>query len=252
MEGATERGRLKRARADQQAALAVFARVLVHDMKAPTQSILGFAKLVEVFLSQENYDRDKIIALSRRIAEGAMRMNSLLDQLHAYTEADVTPQFENIPLEELAGDVIANLDAVIAASGARIVHEELPMICGDRTQLVQLLQNLVGNGMKYCRDRTPEVRILAEEQTNGTCIVEVRDNGIGIPEHHYTTIFEPFKRLHSQGEFEGTGLGLATCKKIVEQHGGAIWCKSEVGQGTSFFFTVPLVERERHLEASGG
>lgn len=238
---AVKQAELKRKLAEQQTALAIFARVLVHDMKAPTQSILGFAKLIEVFLQKEDVDREKIIQQAQRVGEGALRMNALLDQLHAYTEADTQPQFENWDLNALVADVIVNLDATISARRARVVYSGLPVICGDRTQLTQLLQNLIGNGIKYCQADIPEVRISSRSESNGRTLIEVRDNGIGIPEKHYKTIFEPFRRLHSQGDYDGTGLGLATCKKIVEHHESVLWCESEVGKGTRFFFTLPAV-----------
>ncbi len=168
-------------------------------------------------------------------------MNALLDELHSYTDASVQRQFEDLHLDELIRDVRGNLDAAISKAGANLVYGKLPAICGDRARLVQLLQNLVGNGIKYSTAEIPEVCIRTRPQLDGFILVEVRDNGIGVPKDEYTHIFEPFVRLHSQGEYEGTGLGLATCKRIVEQHGGKIWCKSEVGKGTSFFFTLPAV-----------
>ncbi len=241
---------LERALAEQQRALTVFARVLVHDMKAPTQSILGFAKLAGVFLDKDPIDRAKLKGQAQRIAEGAMRMNALLDQLHAYTEADAQPQLEDIALDELVGNVVADLDAVIAKAEASVIFSGLPTVRADRPQLTQLLQNLIGNGIKYCRIRKPEVRIEAHSRDNGECAIEVRDNGIGIDEKHLTEIFEPFKRLHARGEFEGVGLGLTTCKKIAERHYGKIWCKSRLGEGTSFFFSIPMVERKELAAAS--
>jgi signal transduction histidine kinase len=238
---AMQRAGFNRALAEQQRALAVFARVLVHDLKAPMQSILGFARLIEVFLQQEKVDPEKIAGQARRIAEGALRMNALLDQLHAYTEADASPHFDNILLDQLVCDVVANLDASLRQRGARVTYEGLPSVCGDRAQLIQLLQNLIGNGIKYSTAEVPEVHIGAKVLQTGVCVVEVRDNGIGIPQKSLKDIFEPFRRLHSQGEYEGTGLGLATCKKIIERHGGEIWCASKPGEGTSFFFTLPAI-----------
>lgn len=242
LETVLKRSSFNRKLAEQQSALALFARVLVHDLKAPLQSILGFARLVEVFLRQEKFDREKIIKQAQRIADGALRMDALLDELHAYTEAGAQPHFENLQLDQLVSDVLANLDAAVLASGARVIYGQLPMVCGDRTQLIQLMQNLIGNGIKYCKAAIPEIQISAQVRPSGGCLVEVRDNGIGIPKEHYKSVFEPFRRLHSQREYEGTGLGLATCKRIIEQHGGAIWCSSEPGKGTSFFFTLPMVK----------
>jgi len=243
VESAVERSNLNRAIAEQRKALEVFARVVVHDMKAPTQSILGFAKLIEAFLSKDQFDREKVVVQSHRIVEGAQRMNRLLDQLHTYTQADAQPKFETLLLDKLIADVLANLDSIIRSRSVRIHYDHLPMICGDHAQLSQLLQNLISNGIKYCRADKPEIAIQAEHQSEtGDCIVEIRDNGIGIPKDHWEDIFEPFKRLHSNGDYEGTGLGLATCKKIVERHGGEIWCRSRPGEGTSFFFSLPAVE----------
>jgi len=244
IENVLDRARLNRKVSEQQAALAVFAKVLVHDLKAPTQSILGFARLVETFLQQGDFDPEKIVQQARRIAEGALRMDAVLSKLHAYNEADAQPQFENVPLDKIISDVLANLDATLQKTGARVIQDDLPIVCADRAQLILLMQNLIGNGIKYCQASAPEVQVLGRPLQNGFCEIEVRDNGIGIAESHYRTIFEPFRRLHSQGEFDGSGLGLATCKKVVDQHGGEIWCRSKTGAGTSFFFTMPAVDRE--------
>jgi len=246
VDSAVERSNLNRAIAEQRKALEVFARVVVHDMKAPTQSILGFAKLIEAFLRDDRFDREKIVAQSNRIVEGAQRMNRLLDQLHTYTQADAQPKFEKLLLDKLIGDVLANLDSIIRSRRVHFHYDHLPMICGDHSQLSQLFQNLISNGIKYCQAEEPEIAIQAEHQReSGDCVVEIRDNGIGIPREHWDDIFEPFKRLHSNGDYEGTGLGLATCKKIVERHGGEIWCRSRPGEGTSFFFSLPAVESTR-------
>jgi signal transduction histidine kinase len=176
-------------------------------------------------------------------------MNAMLDTLHAYTEADTHPQKEDVELDKLVGDVTINLDKLIEKSGARVICTDLPTVHGDPTQLTQLLQNLIANGVKYCKAAIPEVSVAAEQLPDGGWRIEVRDNGIGIPEKDWTAIFEPFKRLHSQGEYDGTGLGLATCKKIAELHGGAIWCRSELGKGTSFFVTLAPADADADTEA---
>jgi signal transduction histidine kinase len=238
LEGVIEQAALNRKVAEQQTALTVFAKVLVHDLKAPLQSVLGFGKLIEMFLAKPDLDKEKIINLARRISEGALRMNALIDSLHAYTEADARPRLEPVALSRILSDVLTDLHEVIRASGAHVSYQGLPEIVADPTQFGQLLQNLIANGIKYCTADTPEVSVDAVPQGDGCWRIEVRDNGIGIPKEQCKTIFEPFRRLHSQSEYDGTGLGLATCKKIVEQHGGMIWCQSEVGKGSSFFFTL--------------
>lgn len=241
---AIERSEVSRMLQEQQRSLAVFARVLAHDMKAPIQSIFGFAKLADTFLDKEPIDRDQLKKLIQRISEGAMRVNVMIDQLHAYTKADIQPAYEEIALGKVLEDVMDNLDVIIRESGASIIFDDLPTVCADQIQLTQLLQNLIANAIKFCNDRQPEIRIETQSLDNGTYVVEVRDNGIGIDGEYLDKIFEPFKRLHSQEEYEGTGLGLATCKKIVEHHNGKIWCKSRLGEGTSFFFSLPTVEHE--------
>lgn len=238
LEGVMRQANLNRKVSEQQTALAVFAKVLVHDLKTPIQSVLGFAKLIETFLGQPDFDRQKVTQLSRRIADGALRMNALLNNLHAYTEADARPQIETVSLSAVLESVLIDLDMLIRRSGARVNHGVLPHVDADPAQLAQLLQNLVGNGIKYCKAATPEIWVDTAIDTDGALRIEIRDNGIGIPKDQCVSIFEPFRRLHAQGEYEGTGLGLATCAKIVEHHGGKIWCVSEVGRGTSFFFTL--------------
>jgi hypothetical protein len=239
---AVEAAQLKRKMAEQQNALQVFARVLVHDMKAPTQSILGFSKLIETFIQKGDFDPAKIVKQSQRLAEAALRLNAMLDTLQAYTEADAHAQMEYVELDRLVADVTINLDTMIQKTGARVICTDLPIVYGDPAQLAQLLQNLIANGIKYCKAEIPEVCVAAQEWPDGGWRIEVRDNGIGIPEKHWMEIFEPFKRLHSQGEYGGTGLGLATCKKIAERHGGSIWCRSEPGKGTSFFVTLAAAD----------
>ncbi len=244
IESAVQKAEFARALDEQHRSLALFSRVLVHDMKTPTQSILGFARLAGVFLSIDPIDREKIKGQIQKIADGAVRMNNLLDELHAYTHSDVQPQYENLSLVDIVMDVVSSLDATLQQRQAQVVYDELPRICADRAQMDQLLQNLISNGIKFCEAEVPTVHIEARDLENGMCVVEVRDNGIGIEKKNTTEIFQPFRRLHSQSKFPGTGLGLATCKKIVERHKGEIWCESILGEGTSFCFSVPLVEAQ--------
>jgi signal transduction histidine kinase len=114
----------------------------------------------------------------------------------------------------------------------------MPTVTGSTALLVQLLQNLIGNGLKYCKQAVPRIHVSAQQQEVGTWLFSVADNGIGIPEKDQKRIFESFTRLHGVGEYEGTGLGLATCRKIVARHGGSIWCESTEGRGTTIFFTL--------------
>jgi signal transduction histidine kinase len=121
-----------------------------------------------------------------------------------------------------------------------VTHDDLPLVFGHAPLLTQLLQNLIGNGIKYCEADTPTVQISANPEAKGFWRISVRDNGIGIDKKFHQQIFEPFERLHDRGKYEGTGLGLATCKKIVERHGGRIWCESNQDRGTTFNFSLPV------------
>ena len=129
-------------------------------------------------------------------------------------------------------------------SGGRVTWDELPVVMGDRSQLVQLIQNLVGNGLTYHGDKPPHIHLSAE-RSGQEWIFSVRDNGIGLDPKFSERVFTIFQRLHTRDEYEGTGLGLAICKKIVERHGGRIWVESQEREGATFFFTLPSLERQQ-------
>ncbi|HEY8206767.1 MAG TPA: ATP-binding protein, partial [Myxococcaceae bacterium] len=137
-------------------------------------------------------------------------------------------------------EALANLAVAVQESGARVTHGELPTIAADRTQMVQLFQNLIGNSLKFRGEGRPEVHIQVE-RAGGEVRFVVRDNGIGIEPQYFDRIFGVFQRLHTRRTYPGTGIGLAICKKIVERHGGRIWVESQAGQGTSVHFTLPAV-----------
>ncbi|MGH9360983.1 MAG: sensor histidine kinase, partial [Thermoanaerobaculia bacterium] len=137
---------------------------------------------------------------------------------------------------ELLEQALGDLEAVIAESDARVTHAELPRIHADPVQIVQLLQNLIGNAIKFRGDRQPVVHVAAA-RTDGEWVFSVHDNGIGMEPVEAEAIFTSFRRLHP--EVPGSGLGLSICKRIVERHGGHIWVRSEPGQGSTFYFTLP-------------
>ena len=214
-----------------------FAYVASHDLKTPLRSIGGFVQILE-----RNYgDKldEKALGLIHRTSSAVQRLEQLTEDLLSYARvnSEVRP-FAIVNCAEMADEVIGLLDAAIRGSAAQVTAGELPSVMGDRTQLVQLLLNLIGNGIKYCRDRAPVVHFSAV-RGNGEWVFSVTDNGIGIDARFHAKIFEVFKRLHSQSEYSGTGIGLAVCRRVVERHGGKIWITSTVGKGSTFSFSIP-------------
>ena len=215
LEYAVERARLNRKVAEQQDALENFARILVHDLKDPISTILGFTALNEVELQKENFDREKALQGSRRVARAARNMRTIIETLRQYTRLDSQVEFGAVPMQSVMEDVLMALEQVITDRGTVVTHDDLPVVRGNAPQLTQLLLNLIGNAIKYCEATPPTVKVSARRQPEGNWLFEVRDNGIGIPEKERDKVFDPFKRLHASSRYEGTGLGLAICKKII-------------------------------------
>lgn len=219
-------------------ALEQFASIASHDLREPMRMIVSFVTL----LRQKNIDRldsDSLEYMSL-ITDGSKRMMALIEDLFHYSEVGGEKhEKEKIDLNAATQKALANLKIATQESQAKITHDLLPTVLGDGIQLVQLFQNLIANSIKYRRlDVLPEIHVSAKNNENDW-LIEVKDNGIGFEMDHAKEIFNHFYRLHGRSEYSGSGLGLATCKRIVEQHGGRIWAESELGKGTSFFFTVP-------------
>ncbi len=214
-----------------------FAYVASHDLKTPLRSIGGFVQLLE----RNHADKldDKALSLIHRTTAAVKRLEQLTEDLLSFARLETEgQQFEPVDMGEVAREVVHLLDAVIRSSGAVVTLHPLPVIHGNRTQLAQLLMNLVGNGLKYCRERAPQVELSAVHQDR-EWLFSVKDNGIGIAPHHHEKVFEVFKRLHNQSDYAGTGIGLAICRRVVEGHGGRIWISAHTGPGTTFSFTLP-------------
>lgn len=178
------------------------------------------------------------------IVDGARRMERLIHDILEYSLFDVGKKTStSVDCEEVLAGALKNLEATIQESGATITHDTLPTIDAKPAQLSQVFQNLIGNAIKFSRG-TPRIHISAElplqspESTNGW-VFSVQDNGIGIDPDYSDQIFEVFRRLNLRHEYPGTGIGLAICKKVVEGHRGRIWVKSQHGQGSTFFFSIP-------------
>jgi len=146
--------------------------------------------------------------------------------------------FASTNCEVVLQEALANLMVAIEESGAEVTHDALPTVSGDTTQLAQLLQNLIGNALKFRGQRPPKIHVGAKLEGNEWWFT-VADNGIGMEPQYFERVFLVFQRLHTRKEYQGTGIGLAICKKVVERHGGRIWVESDPGQGATFCFTIP-------------
>ena len=242
-----------------------FAYIASHDLQEPLRAVIGYTQL----LMQEYQTLFDASAqqYAEYIVDGGKRMQQLIQDLLHYSRVGTrdlvfTPIGCNVVLDQ----VLSNLQVAIAERQALVTSDLLPTVTVDKLQLTQLLQNLIGNAIKFCRDDAPRVHISARrageaeaqkkqgEPEGGdsenqletsphspetTWLFSVHDNGIGIKPRYLERIFEIFKRLHTRTEFPGTGIGLAVCKKIVERHGGHIWAESQPGTGTTFYFTLP-------------
>jgi light-regulated signal transduction histidine kinase (bacteriophytochrome) len=223
------------------AELEQFAYIASHDLQSPLQVIIGNAELLSrKYEGILGADAKRYI---RELVSAGLRMRQLIQDLLAYSRVGSgTPKFELTDCQTLLEEVLANLRSDISSSGACITHSELPKVMGNDTQLIQLFQNLIGNAIKFRHPSvTPQIEISATAEKGGEWIIGVRDNGIGIEPQNFQRIFEAFQRLHSYDSYPGTGLGMAICKKIVERHGGRIWVESQLGVGTTIYFTIPAL-----------
>lgn len=236
VENAIEKARLQRKVKQQQDDLEVFARVLAHDLSAPAAAIHTFATRIAERLATGQ--PAKAVEYADWVIQTADRMTRLIETLHRYTTADAKVPFEPVDMNRVLEAALANLQDLIRDSSCKVTSTDLPVIFGSAPQLIQLLQNLIGNAIKYC-DQSAEIYLEASKCNDSGWQISVVDNGIGIPEAHLKRVFEPFVRISSASNRKGSGLGLATCKKIVERHKGNIWCQSNAGSGTTFFFTLP-------------
>ena len=220
------------------AELEQFAYVSSHDLQEPLRMISSYLQLLQRrYQGKIDEKADKYIYFA---VDGAARMQVLINDLLEFSRVTTRAREpEPTDCEFVLNQVLSNLDLYIKENKATVSHDPLPEVMADNTQLAQVFQNLIINGIKFHSEEAPKIHISAEKKAK-EWLFSVQDNGIGIDPQYSEKIFEVFKRLHKKEEYPGTGIGLAICKKIVERHGGRIWVESELGKGSTFYFTLPI------------
>nr|WKN38950.1 ATP-binding protein [Tunicatimonas sp. TK19036] len=221
-----------------------FAYVASHDLKEPLRTANSFSSLLKKRYEDKLDERaQKYI---RFIVDGTNRMQTLIDDILTFSRLERKGNhFESIDIQTLLGEIKENLGTVISRTKAKITQDDMPTIVGDKGQINQLFQNLIGNALKYHRkDVPPNVHIGCKDLENDWQFC-ISDNGIGIESEFFDRIFVIFQRLHGSGEYEGTGIGLAICQRVVETHRGKIWVESKINEGSSFYFTI-----KKHLNTT--
>jgi light-regulated signal transduction histidine kinase (bacteriophytochrome) len=215
-----------------------FAYVSSHDLQEPLRMVASYTQLLaKRYKGRLDSDADEFIAFA---VDGCNRMQGLIQDLLAYSRAGTNGKtLCEVSGEEALQGALTNLRITIEQSGAVVSHDSLPAIETDETQLTQVFQNLVGNAIKYRAAEAPRVHVSAKKNGDHEWIFSVRDNGLGIAPQYFERIFILFQRLHGRNEFEGTGIGLAICKKVLERLGGRIWVESQPGTGSTFYFALP-------------
>lgn len=228
---------LKRSNQDLQQ----FAYVASHDLQEPLRMVSSYTQLLaDRYRDQLDEKAEKFIFYA---VDGAVRMQKLIQDLLTFSRINTHGHsFSVVDLNILLEQVVGDLNAALMETGGQVTHDRLPEVMGDQSQLGQVLQNLVGNGLKFNKTETPKVHV-SVQKNDGHWRFSVKDNGIGIDPRHHEKVFVIFQRLHTRAAYPGTGIGLALCKQIVIRHRGEIWFESVPDQGTTFYFTLPEIQK---------
>ncbi len=223
-----------------------FAYVASHDLQEPLRMVASYTQLLaRRYKGKLDDDADEFINFA---VDGATRMQALINDLLKLSRVGTRGKpFVPTDCGKVLDAALANLDIALRESGAVVMRDPMPVITGDETQLIQLLQNLIGNALKFQRPGVKPAIHVGARRIGRAWELFVRDNGIGISPEYFDRIFIIFQRLHTKAEYPGTGIGLSLCKKIVERHDGRIWVESRPGEGTSFLFTIP----DRDMQGEG-
>jgi signal transduction histidine kinase len=216
-----------------------FAYVASHDLQEPLRMVSSFLQLLQRrYEGQLDSDADQFIDYA---VDGAKRMKMLINDLLEYSRITTKgKEFKYVNMEEPLQNALINLRLSIEENNAKVIPiNSLPTIYGDYSQMTQLFQNLIGNAIKYRSNKSPQIYISAANNDDNW-LFSVKDNGLGIDPKQADNIFKIFSRLHAINDYEGTGIGLAITKKIIERHNGQIWVESEPGNGSTFYFTIPI------------
>jgi len=221
--------------------LETFAATASHDLREPLRTMACYVRLIE--LESENQLSPKLKEYLRFVVDAAPRLQTLVRDLQSYSKIGKEAAGpEMVDCNNAYDDAVSNLEALISDTGAELTCDPLPKVLSREGEMTQVFQNILGNALKYRTTKKPLIHTTAV-RVEGAWQFSVSDNGIGIPPEATEKIFRPFLRLHSKNEYEGTGIGLSICKKIVAKQGGRIWAKSSGKDGSEFLFTVPLANR---------